>query len=106
MNIQYYQEWTKTTAIYKMKRYYPALLLASEVGEVLGHIQKMHRDDDDIVTPDRKDKLRLELGDVLWALCRLADDLDLDMGDVMMYNHAKLTARQAKGTISGSGDYR
>jgi NTP pyrophosphatase (non-canonical NTP hydrolase) len=50
--------------------------------------------------------LKKELGDVCWALCRLADDLGFDMEDILQYNHDKLMARKAAGTIQGSGDDR
>jgi len=36
----------------------------------------------------------------------LADDLGFDMEDILQYNHDKLMARKAAGTIQGSGDDR
>jgi|TARA_R110000751_G_scaffold4104_1_gene19154 NTP pyrophosphatase (non-canonical NTP hydrolase) len=106
MNIKDYQLWTRDTAIYRWAVFYPAMELAGEAGEVLNQVKKAHRDDDDTFTPERRDALKKELGDVCWALCRLADDLDLDMEEVLQYNHDKLTSRMKAGTIKGSGDDR
>ena len=106
MNIQDYQLWTRETAMYSWPIYYPALELAGEVGEVCNQIKKIHRDDGGVVTPERKAALSKELGDVCWALCRLVDDLNLDITDVLQYNYVKLTARVKAGTIKGSGDNR
>ena len=106
ISIQEYLEWTRTTAIYKWKVYYPAMELCGEVGEVLNQIKKAHRDDDNEITTERKDTLKKELGDVCWALCRLVDDLDLDIEEILLYNKNKLTMRKKNNTLQGSGDNR
>jgi len=106
MNIKDYQVWTRETAIYQWKVFYPAMELSGEAGEILNQVKKAHRDDDNQFTEERKTALKKELGDVCWALCRLADDLGFDMEDILQYNHDKLMARKAAGTIQGSGDDR
>ena len=57
---------------------YPSLLLASEVGEALNIIQKAMRDDEGVISDEKQEALAYELGDILWALARLVDDLGLD----------------------------
>jgi|TARA_R100000231_G_scaffold136649_1_gene112145 NTP pyrophosphatase (non-canonical NTP hydrolase) len=101
-----YQVWTRDTAIYKQKVTYPSLLLASEVGEALNIIQKVMRDDDSVVSDEKREALSYELGDILWALARLVDDLGLDFSKIAERNIAKLEDRKKRNVISGSGDKR
>ena len=101
-----YQKWTQSTAIYTNPIIYPSLELAGEVGEVCNQVKKIYRDDDGVVTPKRKEDLEKELGDVLWALARLIDDLGLDFNKVKEYNVMKLEDRKARNVIGGSGDNR
>lgn len=101
-----YQNWTRETAIYNSPIIYPALLLPAEVGEALNIIQKSVRDNKGIISPTNKIDLERELGDVLWALARLIDDLGLDFSKVKEYNIMKLEDRKARNVIGGSGDNR
>ena len=101
-----YQLWTRDTAIYKQQVTYPSLLLASEVGEALNIIQKVMRDDNSVVSDEKREALSYELGDILWALARLVDDLGLDFSKVAERNIAKLEDRKKRNVISGSGDKR
>lgn len=66
-----------------------ALGLSGEVGEVQEHIKKFL----DRARPVDKSAMQLELGDVLFYLCRVAREFDIDMGDIMRANIAKLEAR-------------
>lgn len=86
--------------------YYPAMGLASEVGEVVGLIKKVMRDYGGIVTNDIQEKLEDELGDVLWYVAALAAELRLGLGEIATRNLFKLHQRQQRGTIHGSGDDR
>ena len=47
-----------------------------------------------------------ELGDVLWYVSALADELDAFLGDIALVNIEKLRSRQERNKISGSGDSR
>jgi NTP pyrophosphatase (non-canonical NTP hydrolase) len=77
--------------------------LSGEIGEVLGElvisgshvterIKKEIRGDGPVDT----EKLKLELGDVLHYLCRIASAKGIDMGDVMRANIEKIEARRGK----------
>jgi len=50
--------------------------------------------------------LAKELGDVLWYVAVLADELDLILKYIAEENIKKLASRQERGKISGSGDNR
>mgnify|MGYP003660959638 FL=1 len=107
-NIQDYQVWSRRTAIYPagVAVQYTALGLAGEVGEICNEIKKVYRDDDGVVTAERRADLVDEFGDVLWYLARVTDELNIDMQDVLERNIAKLEDRLARDVLSGSGGNR
>lgn len=86
--------------------YYPALGLAEEAGEVCGNFAKAIRDDKGGLTPERHTKLLKEMGDTLWMLSNLASELGCTLEEVAALNLDKLTDRQLRGVIQGSGDNR
>ncbi len=111
MDFNEYQKKAVSTAIYKPenKIIYPALGLGNEAGEVLGKIKKWLRDDDTTggaMSAERKEAIKGELGDVLWYLAVLANDVDLSLGEVAEENVNKLQSRKERGTIKGDGDVR
>jgi NTP pyrophosphatase (non-canonical NTP hydrolase) len=81
---------------------YPTLGLCGEAGEVAEKVKKHIRDGR---TLDRAE-LAKELGDVLWYLAVLADDLGLTLSEIADINIRKLMDRKTRGVISGSGDNR
>jgi NTP pyrophosphatase (non-canonical NTP hydrolase) len=99
-----YQEQAEQTAIYPMDavRFYPALGLAGEAGEVANKIKKELRDG----VPVDKEVIAAELGDVLWYIALLCRDYNLDLGYVATKNLDKLFDRQQRGVLGGSGDAR
>lgn len=108
MEIDKFQEWTRQTAIYPQgdSLNYLGLSLGEEAGEVCGVISKAIRDNKGVLSPERLEKLLLELGDVLWVTSRLADELGMPMSKILDMNKKKLESRQARNKISGSGDFR
>lgn len=93
--IKEYQEFQKDTEVndnFDIK--YMAIGLAGEVGEVLNEIKKIERDDDNIVTPDRKLKLKNELGDVLWYFVGICNRLDYKIDDILKSNQMKINRKQ------------
>ena len=105
-NIQDYQEFTRTTAIYPDAQAiaYLGLGLASEGGEVAGVIKKAIRDN--LSEEEVKEMLVKELGDVCWYAARLADELGLSLAEILRQNMEKLNARKENNTIKGFGDHR
>ena len=55
---------------------------------------------------DSKLAIKKELGDVLWYLSNLCDELNLTLNEVAKLNLEKLNIRLSRGKISGSGDDR
>lgn len=77
-----------------------------EVGEVQGKIKKVIRDSGGVITDEVKATVAGELGDCLWYLAAMAEELGLDLGQVAQANLDKLADRKARGVIQGSGDKR
>ncbi len=110
MELNDYQKKALSTAVYpeKYKIIYPALGLGEESGEVMGKIKKWLRGDDGDggMTDERKDALKKEIGDVLWYLSTLANDLGFTLEEVALVNIEKLNSRKERGVVKGSGDER
>mgnify|MGYP001432155591 FL=1 len=102
MNFNEYQKLARSTVIYpeEYKVIYPALGLCGEAGEVAEKVKKNIRDGKSL------DGVGLELGDVLWYISALADDLGVTLEEVAQANVDKLTSRKERNMISGSGDNR
>lgn len=78
--------------------------LAGEAGEVANQMKKVARDDGGQISLARLGKVLDELGDVMWYIHRVCDELDIDLETVMAANVAKLQKRKELGTISGDGE--
>lgn len=81
---------------------YLLLGLSGEVGELHSKAAKHIRDE----TPEDKEALKAELGDVLWFVAMLADTWGFDLGEVAQSNYTKLKDRFERNVIGGSGDNR
>lgn len=85
---------------------YPTLGLANEAGEVAGKVKKLFRDKEGVISPEDREALKQELGDVLWYLAQICTELDLTLEEVAEANLVKLFSRKARGAIQGEGDQR
>jgi len=85
---------------------YCALGLVGEAGEIANKVKKISRDHDGILTDEMRDSLAGEIGDVLWYLTILSDELGLDINKIARQNIAKLASRLERGQLKGSGDNR
>lgn len=104
-----YQKFCKSTAVYPKigKSFvYPLIGLQGEVGEVSEKIKKMFRDDKGKLTNEKKVEIVKELGDVVWYISQLATEFDVKFSDVIKQNIDKLSSRQTRGKLHGSGDNR
>jgi NTP pyrophosphatase (non-canonical NTP hydrolase) len=111
LTLNEYQQQTLQTAVYPGRGtmqgiVYTALKLNGEAGEVAEHIGKALRDDGGIITPERRTLLKKELGDVLWYISSLADELGFGLGAIAVHNLEKLADRKTRGVLGGSGDNR
>jgi NTP pyrophosphatase (non-canonical NTP hydrolase) len=108
MTFNDYQENAVRTAIYGEgnKVIYPTLGLCGEAGEVAEKIKKVLRDKNGIFDQETKEAIKLELGDVLWYIANIANDLGIDLYDVAEANIDKLESRRQRNLIHGNGDNR
>ena len=96
MKFEEYQSLASTTALYPRRMSnleYPTLGLAGEAGEVANIVKKIQRDHSGVVTDDTRNKLKDELGDVLWYISACCDELGLTLTEIAEYNVDKLARR-------------
>ena len=104
-----YQDKADETAIYPNKGdnlYYPALGLAGEAGEVCEKVKKIMRDKGGVLSEADSLELSKELGDVLWYVSALACEINVGLSTIAEENIDKLSSRQERGSLQGSGDNR
>ena len=101
-----YQFIALSTAKYPGKIVYPALGLCGEAGEVAEKVKKVLRDNDGVFTDEIKLEIAKELGDVLWYISALSNDIGYSLEQVALMNNQKLISRKERGVISGEGDNR
>jgi NTP pyrophosphatase (non-canonical NTP hydrolase) len=109
MTLNEYQAKAWKTAIYPCKGHnliYPVLGLNGEAGEIAEACKKMMRDDHNHLTIERKSDIIKEVGDVLWYVAALCQELNMPMEKVAQMNLRKLADRQKRGKIQGDGDHR
>lgn len=111
MELVEYQERTERTAIYPNDGHvagvpagviYTASGVAGEAGEISDKLKKAMREDEE----EYLAAMESELGDLLWYVARLADELGLDLDAVAAANLEKLRDRQQRDTLTGAGDDR
>lgn len=107
-NADEYQDWTSTTAVFKVKdtMSYLTLGLTGEAGEVANKIKKVLRDKDGVMDEATRLQLIDEMGDVMWYVAQLCAFLGADLSQVMEMNKAKLESRKDRNTLAGEGDNR
>ena len=103
-----YQRLASTTAKYPEDTglVYTVLGMASEAGEVAGKLKKVFRDDAGKISPERREQLLSEVGDVLWYVAMVAMELGSSLSAVAEANLDKLLDRDTRGVIGGDGDTR
>ena len=109
MNLNEYQIKALETAIYP--KYgtnfsYPLISLFGECGELANKIKKIIRDDKSVITDEKRDEIKDELGDILWYLVVLAYEFGFTFDEVAQNNLLKLKDRQSRNVVKGSGDKR
>lgn len=107
-----YRDQTRSTAEYPEATQgtlpaitYCALGLANEAGEAAGKVKKLIRGDKPL-SPGTRMAIADELGDALWYLTRLADELGYDLDEIILLNLNKVRDRKDRGVIKGDGDDR
>jgi hypothetical protein len=99
-----YQEETKKTRLPTYSAEACVLGLLAEAGEVAAVFQKLIRGD---YTPQlAEEKLKYELGDILWHVAEICNDNNWTLNSVMEDNLNKLKDRALRKALLGSGDNR
>lgn len=108
MTLNEYQQHALETAIYPEDRriIYPTLGLTGEAGEVADKVKKVIRDAQGAFTPEKRQEIMKEIGDVLWYCATLSRDLGYDLEEVARTNVEKLRSRRERNLLHGSGDNR
>lgn len=109
MNFSEYQVLSSHFAVYPdcgENPIYPTLGLCGETGEVAEKVKKVVRDRNGVFDQEAITAITLELGDVLWYVAQLANELDINLDEVADNNLDKLRNRKRKGTLQGNGDDR
>lgn len=105
MNANEYQRQARQFAVYPNKGNneitYPALGLAGEAGEVANQVKKVLRDDGGYLTGKRLQAIEDELGDVLWYVANLAEEIGSSVESIMEINISKLAERRQNDLIHG-----
>lgn len=78
---------------------YSILGLAGEAGECANIVKKTLRNDNGVLTEERRTKLVDELGDVAWYLANTCTELNISLDDLFEYNLNKLKTRKDEGTL-------
>lgn len=102
MEMSEYQKIALSTRLDTASAAYAIINITSEVGELTGIIAKGIRDKTEL----DHDKIKGELGDILWHVAVIAKDFDLSLDEVALYNMEKLFSRKKRNKIKGSGDDR
>ena len=110
MNFNDYQQAAVSTAIYpeSSRVTYTTLGLVGEAGEVAEKVKKIIRSGRPISEMTESEALEIakELGDVLWYAANLAEDLGINLNEVVELNLLKLASRRSRGVLEGNGDNR
>lgn len=105
MTLNEYQEFSRITDKENDFNMY-AFGLLEEAGEIAGKFKRLYRDHNGTMNLDIMNQIVLELGDMKWYASRIADALGVTDEQVAKANITKLTSRQERGVIHGSGDSR
>ena len=111
MNFDDYQKLSDRTADFSGRPgdyplMYCSMGLAGETGELIEKIKKVVRNDNGELSAEKRELIKLEIGDVLWYLSQIARITDISFQDAAEANVKKLADRRERGVIRSEGDTR
>lgn len=108
MSFDEYQKEAMTFVDYgeSLQILYPIIGLSGEAGEVADKVKKVIRDNEGILSKETSLEIAKEIGDVLWYLAVLSEELGYSLSEIARLNIDKLVSRTARNKIHGSGDNR
>lgn len=103
-----YSELSSQVLIYprNIAPLYLALGINGEAGEVGEKVKKVYRDNAGIFGEEHINAIKKEVGDVLWYLNRLSEELGFTLEEAAELNIEKLKDRIEREVIQSSGDNR
>jgi hypothetical protein len=104
MQVDFYQSRAMTYRLETANEIYALLNLGGEIGEVLSNVAKFIRDGGSI--KDYNERMKKELGDVMWMVAAVAKDHNMSLSEICTHNLDKLESRKIRDVIQGSGDNR
>ena len=105
MKFNEFQDLAMSTRLESANLLYVLMGLVGEVGEVYSLLAKGIRDGVEDEEAFR-DKVKKELGDVLWFVAAICEDMDYTMDECAEAVVKKLKDRKERGVLKGSGDNR
>ena len=108
MTTNEYQKAALETAFYpkNVAVMYLALAINGEAGEIAEKVKKLYRDKDGVGDMNFAKSIAKELGDVLWYISVMADELGFTLDEIAQMNIEKINSRKERGVLCGSGDNR
>lgn len=113
LSLDEYQILATKTAIYPgvgKNIVYPALGVAGEAGEVAEKVKKLWRNKDTMAasgaTEVEAEAIVKEMGDCLWYLAAICNEMNITLSHVADVNLKKLKDRRERGVIKSEGDNR
>lgn len=95
--LEEYQDWVKEN-VYGESFGVQLLIMSNafggEAGELMNVIKKVYRDDAGVVTETRRQDLISELGDNLWYLAAICNELGVTLDEVIEHNIQKINKRR------------
>lgn len=88
------------------KTYMTPLKLMIELSKAAGIIKKSQRDQDGVLTEDKKKELLVYMDFVLSFVHNVGNQIDFTIQEICDMNIKKIESRQARGQLSGQGDNR
>lgn len=104
MNVQTFDEFDarcastwRGTPVGMCPHMFIVLAINGEAGELAEEVKKLHRDSIGIMDIGRRNRMALELGDILYYVNREADNLGFTLQQIADMNVEKLAARRIAG---------
>ena len=94
--LEEYQEFVKGMTWDSTKEYgiyWTMIAIQSELGELAQIVEKVIRKKNGIWDESDKSKMKDELGDVMWNVAKIANDMGFSLDEVIEDNISKLNAR-------------
>ena len=102
MDFEEYQKKVVDSAIYSKNGkdfIYPLFGLGGEVGELLNEVKKIVRRKNSGPNENEKNRIKDELGDVLWYLSQSATEFNLSLDEIARENILKVTSEKHRDKV-------